>query len=57
MSHFSQADQDYLVLMVREFSEHDRFVVALVLEALSETDTEWTASELSEIAALVRGEG
>lgn len=55
MSNFTQADKDYLVLMVRQFTARDREVVAVVLEALS-TGPEWTSEELLEISKLVRGE-
>lgn len=54
MSNFTQADKDYLLLIVREFTAHDRDVVATVLEALSE-GPHWTSEELLEMSKLVRG--
>jgi hypothetical protein len=60
MSSFTQAERDYYLLIVRDFSERERLLVSVVLEALAvssrESNQVWSADDLDLVAKLTRGE-
>lgn len=60
MSSFTEAERDYYLLIVRDFSERERLLVSVVLEALAvsarETNEVWSPDDLDEVARLTKGE-
>lgn len=60
MSSFTQAEQDYYLLITRDFSERERLLISVVLEALAtsirNTNEAWSAEDLDEVAKLTLGE-